>query len=270
MRANIYTGLFTDGISSELPTSEDREGFILICHTGTARFNYFHREYSVRSRDIIILFPGDIYTLDHPSQNFNCSWVIFSAEVMEKVLHNIPSTFFSHIADSPVYNLDENSQYQNRMSYLTLLSQTQTQSENVSLSEIMHSLLRALFLEIYNRVVSKRSIAADEPKNRRRILDEFVTLVSATPRKREVAYFAERLCITPKYLSTVVADGTGFGAKEFIDRNAVETIKQMLRTTTLSVKQIAERLDYAGSGNLCRFFKSRTGQTISEWIETER
>ena len=270
MRANIYTELFTDGISSELPTSKDREGFILICHTGTVRFDYFHKEYGVRSRDVIIVFPGDIYTLDHPSQNFNCSWVRFTAEVMDEVLYNIPSTFFSHLADYPVYNLDENSEYQNRMSYLTLLGQTQTHSENVCLSEIMHSLLRAMFLEIYNRVVSKHSIATDEPKNRRRILDEFVTLVSATPRKREVAYFAERLCITPKYLSAVVADGTGFGAKEFIDRNAVATIKQMVRTTTLSVKQIAEQLDYAGSGNLCRFFKSRTGQTISEWIEAGR
>ena len=97
------------------------------------------------------------------------------------------------------------------------------------------------------------------------MLDEFVSMVRANPDKREVAYFAERLGVSPKHLSAIVADGTGMNAKDFIDRSAVEAIQQLLRTTKLSVKQIAERLDFSGSGNLCRFFKANTGTTISDF-----
>ena len=90
-------------------------------------------------------------------------------------------------------------------------------------------------------------------------------MVKTNPDKREVAYYAEQLHISPKHLSAIVADGTGINAKDFIDHAAVETIQQLLRTTKLSVGQIAERLDFSGSGNLCRFFKANTGITISDY-----
>ena len=98
----IKVGLYERGITPELPTSQIREGFILICHSGTAIFDYAHTEYSLHSRDIIIVFPGDIYTLSNPSADFTASWVSFSAQTMDEALYNFPSTFFSHIASVPI------------------------------------------------------------------------------------------------------------------------------------------------------------------------
>jgi AraC-like DNA-binding protein len=115
------------------------------------------------------------------------------------------------------------------------------------------------------QVENMRRTTSIDVKQKGVILDQFIAAVKATPRCREVAYFAERLSITPKQLSAIVGDGTGFSAKEFIDRNAIDVIKHLLRTTDLSVKDIAEQLNYTGSGNLCRFFKTRTGLTISEY-----
>lgn len=261
----IKVGLYERGITPELPTSQIREGFILICHSGTAIFDYAHTEYSLHSRDIIIVFPGDIYTLSNPSADFTASWVSFSAQTMDEALYNFPSTFFSHIASVPIYNLSDNDEYSNRMEYIKMLRAKLSDHDNICRYEIMLALLRSLFMEILNRIVRSFRVNISEPKHRRRLLDEFVNSVSATPRCREVAYFAEKLCITPKYLSAIVLDGTGFTAKEFIDRNAVTEIKQLLRTTDLSVKQIAEQLNFSGSGNLCRFFKSNTGKTISDF-----
>ncbi|MBQ2024699.1 MAG: AraC family transcriptional regulator [Alistipes sp.] len=77
--------------------------------------------------------------------------------------------------------------------------------------------------------------------------------------------FAQLLDISPKYLSAIVADGTGMTAKEFIDRAAVKAIKDLLSQTSLSVTQIADRLHFSGKGNLCRFFKTNTGITISDY-----
>jgi AraC-like DNA-binding protein len=184
---------------------------------------------------------------------------------MDEALYNFPSTFFSHIADFPVYNLTDNDEYSNRMEYLKILASKLADHDNICRYEIMLAMLRSMFMEILNRIVRNFRINTSEPKHRRRLLDEFVNTVSANPDKREVAYFAERLCITPKYLSAIVADGTSFTAKEFIDRSAISTIKQLLRTTDLSVKQIAEQLNFSGSGNLCRFFKTNTGITISDF-----
>lgn len=262
----IKVALFDKGISSELPTSDNREGYILICHSGTATFDYNHTAYTARARDIIIVvFPGDIYSLTKPSADFTASWVSFTTQAMEEALYNFPTSFFSHIADHPIYNLSDNEHYTNRMEYLKLLYTRLADQSNVCRYEIALAFLRTLFMEILNRIVHNFNIDTSEPKHRQRLLDEFVSRVTSTPQCREVAYFAQLLCITPKHLSAIVADGTGFTAKEFIDRTAISAIKQLLRTTELSVKQIAERLDFSGSGNLCRFFKANTGVTISDF-----
>lgn len=263
----IGVGLYERGISPLLPTAETRSGYILICHGGGVDFEYFHTKYRVSTRDIIILFPGDIYTLSNPTADFSCSWVSYTPQPLDEAIYNFPSSFFRHIADHPIYNLADNDEYSNRMEYLKMLSRKLADHDNICRYEIMLALLRSMFMEIFNRIVRNFRIDTSEPKHRRRLLDSFVDAVSNNPQCREVAIFAERLCITPKYLSSIVLDGTGFTAKEFIDRNAITVIKQMLRTTDLSVKQIAEELEYTGSSNLCRFFKTRTGITISQFKE---
>ena len=78
----IKVALFDKGISSELSTSDIREGYILICHSGTATFDYNHTAYTARARDIIVVFPGDIYSLTKPSANFTASWVSFTPQTM--------------------------------------------------------------------------------------------------------------------------------------------------------------------------------------------
>ena len=261
----VKVTLFDKGISAELPTADVREGFVLIGHSGTATFDYNHTAHTLHACDIIIVFPGDIYSLTNASADFTASWVSFTPQVMDEALYNFPTSFFSHIADHPIYNLSDNEEYTNRIEYLKLLYARLADQSNICRYEIVLAFLRSLFMEILNRIVRNFRIDTSEPKHRRRLLDEFVNRVTSTPQCREVAYFAQLLCITPKYLSAIVADGTGFTAKEFIDRTAVAAIKQLLRTTDLSVKQIAERLDFSGSGNLCRFFKANTGTTISDF-----
>ena len=125
-------------------------------------------------------------------------------------------------------------------------------------------------MEVLNRVVKSFEADLSDPKHREYILSQFIDMVSATPRCREVAYFAERLSITPKQLSAIVADGTGYGAKEFIEHNAIAEIKRLLSTTDMQVKQIAACLGFTEAGNMCRFFKSNTGVTISDFRRNSR
>ena len=264
-QVGIDIQLYQNAIPDNLCHSQQPQGLILICHSGSISCRHFESEHSLHSRDMVVLFPGDIYTLSNPTEEFSCSWVSFEADVAKRALEGFPTSFFRYIANHPIYTLTDNSQYTNRMEYLKMLSQRVAESNNICRYEIALTLLRLLFMEILNRIVQNLDIDTSEPKHRQRLLDEFIRAVKATPRCREVAYFAQRLNITPKYLSNIVADGTGFTAKEFIERNAIEEIEQLLSNTRLTVAQIAERLNYSGSGNLCRFYKSNRGVTISDF-----
>lgn len=261
----IVVALYEHDISHILPTMQDAMGFILICHSGRARFDYAHTCYDISSRDIIIVSPGDIYTLKDISADFSCSWVGYTASALQKINRDFPAHFFKMIASYPYHNLADNEQYSNRMEYLKLLFDKQEEKENSYRYSIMESILRAMLLEI---LAGLASVAKKDKKGveyRSQVVDDFICAVKRQPQHREVAYFASTLGVSAKYLSTLVLDATGQSAKEFIDNNAIAYIKQLLRTTNLSVIQIAQTLAYSGDSNLCRFFKSRTGMTILEY-----
>ncbi|MBQ7855807.1 MAG: AraC family transcriptional regulator [Alistipes sp.] len=266
----VSVSLRADGQLDDMPSNSSNAGFVLVCQSGTATFEFLHERHHITPRDIIVVFPGDKFDLRDFSSDFSASWVSFSPAVGDEVLYNFPNSFFKHLVEHPVYNLANTEEYNLRLRYLQLIHTHLSDRENVCRYEIVGNLLRILFMEIYNRVVRNFRINTTEPKRRRRLLDEFMNLLVTHPQRRDVAYFAESLCISPKYLSQIVREGTGFAAKEFIDRNTITEIKQLLRTADLSIKEIAERLDFPNNSNLCRFFKSRTGITISKFKQQVR
>lgn len=262
---NIEVSMFEKGLSSHLPTADDSAGFILICHSGTADFVYADRRYRLKAMDIAITFPNDIYSISNASAEFSASWVSFDAVALEVAMQGLTVASLIDIAARPTYSLSGGDEYSVYMAYLKILAAKVVDQRSICRYEIVLAQLRSLLLEILNNTVQNLNIDTSSPKHRSCLLDEFVNMVKTNPDKREVAYYAEQLHISPKHLSAIVADGTGINAKDFIDHAAVETIQQLLRTTKLSVGQIAERLDFSGSGNLCRFFKANTGITISDY-----
>ena len=64
-------------------------------------------------------------------------------------------------------------------------------------------------------------------------------------RERQVAFYAGRLCVTPKYLSAVVRQQTGRTAQACIETYVVTESKALLLSTDLSVHQISDRLIFS-------------------------
>ena len=104
-------------------------------------------------------------------------------------------------------------------------------------------------------------------KNRARTLaNDFLALLSRHyTRHHDVAFYADRLNITPNYLNIVVRRNFGTTAKEQIDILLGQVMKSMLETTDLSVKQIADRLNFSDPSYLCRVFRRLTGMSPLAW-----
>lgn len=78
-------------------------------------------------------------------------------------------------------------------------------------------------------------------------------------RERQVAFYAGRLCVTPKYLSAVVRRQTGRTAQAYIEAYVVTESKALLLSTDLSVQQIADRLNFPSQSVFGKYFKRATG-----------
>ena len=98
------------------------------------------------------------------------------------------------------------------------------------------------------------------------IFDRFLQLVNQQCNEQhQLAYYADRLCLTQRYLGTVVRQTSGTTAKDWIDRALVTRIKIELRHTEKSAAQIADDFHFANPAFFAKFFRRLTGMTPKEY-----
>ncbi|MEY8555003.1 helix-turn-helix domain-containing protein [Bacteroides uniformis] len=76
---------------------------------------------------------------------------------------------------------------------------------------------------------------------------------------REVNYYASKLHISPKYLSTSVKTVSGRTVREWINEAVIKEIKYQLLNTALSIKEISGKLGFSDLSSLGKYFKTQTG-----------
>lgn len=98
------------------------------------------------------------------------------------------------------------------------------------------------------------------------VFESFLQLVAQYhSRERGMSFYADKLCLTPKYLSKLVKNVSGQSGPEWIDSFVIVEAKNMLKYSEMPVKEIVYRLNFPNSSVFYKFFKSHTGQTPSEY-----
>ena len=101
------------------------------------------------------------------------------------------------------------------------------------------------------------------------IFDRFLQLAGQhAAREHQIAFYASRMCLTERYLGTVVRQASGVTAKEWIDRALIARIKVELRHTDKSVAQISEELCFPNPAFFSKYFKRLTQMTPTEFRES--
>ena len=84
-------------------------------------------------------------------------------------------------------------------------------------------------------------------------------------RERRVGWYAEQLGITPKYLSETVKNVSRRTPNEWIDRYVTLEIRVLLKTSTKSIREIAEELHFPNQSFLGKFFREHVGVSPSSY-----
>ncbi len=98
------------------------------------------------------------------------------------------------------------------------------------------------------------------------IYNRFVSLVAEHYRTaHDVAFYADRLCITTRYLSGVTDKVVGKSPKQIIADYIMSEAKTFLDTTRLTIQEIADRLGFSSQVLFCKFFKSQDNMSPSDY-----
>lgn len=169
--------------------------------------------------------------------------------------------FYSRIVECPYAKL-KIKELGHLKRYMLLIKQA-LHGEIDSTDELFF-LCRALVLFCHNYFKLPNSVI--ENNRQTEIVNGFIRLVSENCRKqRSMAFYADRLSIAPKYLSSIITSFTGKTASQWIREFTLENAKALLSGTALSVNEISDKMNFITSSDFTKYFKKYTGLTPKEF-----
>ena len=218
------------------------EGRVAVVAAGKLEVTLDLVDYSLLAGDMFFLPPGSVACFNHIGDGCTVHVAIF---------RNLPGRAGG--AESLMVQSDTDAAART-MRYLELLYD-QFGRQPVH-PEVIEPLFEALVLD----TLTLRPQAEPTPSSS--LLHRFVRMVNAEGSvKRTAAWYADRLCLSPSRLSTVVKEGSGMTPQQWIDRALVQEAKIQLRHTDLPVAEVAERLGFATPSFFIHFFRTHTGVT---------
>lgn len=134
--------------------------------------------------------------------------------------------------------------------------------------EAVLSALSSLFYILIGAWTSDSNTKQDnELSNRSKVIfDKFMRLVMEYHTQyRNVGFYADQLCLTPKYLSKLIKNATGRSAPEWIDSYVILEAKNLLKYSGTTIKEIVFKLNFPNQSVFYKFFKAHTGMTPTEY-----
>ena len=118
-----------------------------------------------------------------------------------------------------------------------------------------------LLLSLHYRIVDSIAISHHAKGRREELFRLFVEQLNTRRGKHDLPFYAERMNISPQYLSRLVFEASGTTASDWINRSVTVQAKLLLRSSGHTIEQIAEELNFSTTPYFCRFFKREVGIT---------
>ncbi len=105
-------------------------------------------------------------------------------------------------------------------------------------------------------------IYSESHSRKETITKDFLKLVKEHGAKqRTLGFYAQKLCVTPKYLSSSVTKTTKKTTRNWMDETTMSKARFYLKSTSSTMAQIAELLNFPSSTDFVRFFRQHEGTT---------
>lgn len=242
-------------------------GAILFCRRGSATVTVDQLRDRVTRDTLLLLLPGSILHLNERTDDFRVRFCAFSLELFSEAAYRLDPSFFHILHEHAIIRLPDRI-IKGVRNWFQMASYTYRDRGNIFRNTIIRNRLQNVLLEAFDKTQRFAPDVHSQTGTTRQadLFQRFVALVHEhCTEQREVAFYADRLCISTRYLSTIIRSVAHSTAKEFIDRSVVLEIKMLLGSTELSVQEIAYRLHFPDQSYLGRFFKKHTGVSPTEF-----
>ena len=240
-----------------------QEGRIAIITNGRARVLINLIEYIFRPNYISLIAPGSIIQIIETSQDFDAHMMAIEPNFLPV---SGKEEFFAHFLQRK----------KNLLLPLTTTEQVQIENfitvmwdvlqEPVFRKEVIQHLLAGLLYNIEYIAKNKGQSESSPLTHQNDIFQRFISLVNTYSKtERNVSFYADKLCLTPRYLNTVIRQASQQTVMDWINQSIILEAKVLLKHSNRLVYQISDELNFPNPSFFSKFFKRMTGMTPQEY-----
>lgn len=244
-----------------------RMSMVLLCLEGELQIRIALKEYVLHPNMFVIIIPGIIFEVLSTSDDFRGFMVATRNDFMpvtEKTTQVM--SFYKCLQEKYCFTFEEKDVPEFVKVYRAI-KETLLDEEHPFRISISQSYVQIMYYRMAPVVIKEAEMQSKYPRTRQEeIFYNFVNAVETHYRKeRSVKFYADLLCLSPKYLSSVIYKVSQKLAGEWIDGYVILEAKTLLKSGKLTVQQISEQLNFPNQSFFGKFFKRCAGMSPKEY-----
>lgn len=251
---------------------------IVVCLRGRLKCEVNLHRYEMTANSIAVNLPENIVQL-HSFEDLEAYIILISADF----LNTMPIDIVQHLNavlshTGPRFIQVPSDIIRGLLPYYDLIQSSLLRVVPLT-DEIARGLLQSFLFSIVGLIAEFQPTSASaqlppsgaaegaSSRARHQLFDRFMTQLSRYhQQERTVQFYADQLCVSPKYLSTVIRSYSGKSPSDWICSYVIAEAKSLLHYSNLSVQEVAFRLNFPSQSAFGKFFKQKTGISPTEYI----
>lgn len=251
--------------------SSDNEPFridmtmAIIYEQGSADLKINMRDYHIEAPAVLLVLNDQIYQSAGQSEDLRSKVILMSRSFSDSLFANSSEILplKSSIMKNPVMKIENEENVFGQ--FFQLLQNIAASPRQEFKIESARHLTLSMFYG-YSHLKHEVNEVKSTNSRQEEIFTKFTELLERHHKKeREIAFYADKMCITSKHLSQVIKDYTGKTALGIIEEYVISEAKSMLLSTTMSIQQISDELNFPSQSVFGKYFKRVAGISPSEY-----
>jgi len=264
--AHLSTQQFPDG--SAVPVRLNAV-FVALILQGSIKISLDYVPYLVTANYIVTIMPTHVIQAGEPSKDFKGKLLIVDKSLFEDYKPEKKNTVIVNhmqIRKHPciAFSPEETSYMDSCFGELRRKIRFRTHAFH---RQVMQNATEAFFLDLGNILIGKSEVQMHAVLSRKEeLMNQFLQLLFEHAKTQHaVTFYADKLFITPQYLSLILKELTGKSANKWIDDALMVEAKVLLKTPYSTVQQVADVLNFSDQSTFGKFFKKHSGFSPLEY-----
>lgn len=241
-----------------------KQVLVLLCNGGDGYGAINLHPIHLQKDTLLIALPSQIAE-SNVDENFKGTFLVMSEHFLSRLNIGDAYLFHKQVENNPVYQLDERTATTFR-SLIELVHNIMLSGNDSSGMEEIFSLISRLFFILISRVVNPSSDAQETGQRHGEVMMQFLQLLRQHYRDhRDVGFYADKMNISAKYMTTLVKKASGKPAIQWIEDYVILDAKAQLSSTVNTIQQIAFDLNFPSQSLFGRYFKRAVGMSPSDY-----